>query len=131
MKSTIQQIDERIQELQNRADIIDAPGLRNRSSISVCMPVIKLLRKMLDEQWLPIAQAPKDGTRIIGASAGCEPHCYYFHQTDKQWWIDYADGPSWQPTHYKPMPEFSKMTIVPTPCSLLDTLLEERAQEVM
>lgn len=134
MKSKLQQIDERIIELQGlmaREQYAGTVYQEQKDAIAKCMPVIEELRRMIDETWLPIAQAPKDGTRIIGASAGCEPHCYYFHKTHKQWVIDYADGPSWQPTHWKPMPAFFKMTMAPTPSSLLDTLLEERAQEAI
>lgn len=130
---TIQQIDERIKELQALIDTEQYAGTvyqEQKDAIATCMPVIEKLRRMVDEQWLPIETAPKDGTRIIGVSAGCEPRCYYFNQTHKQWVIDYADGPGWQPTHYKPMPQFIKLERTKTPTSLLDAILTESPQEV-
>jgi hypothetical protein len=73
---------------------------------------------MLDNQWKPITTAPKDGSRILGTSNSTQVHCYYFHQTDKQWWIDYADGPSWQPTHWMNVPEYCETPKI----SLLDAI---------
>ncbi len=67
------------------------------------------VRKQRDDlleksEWKPIESAPKDGTRVIAVSRGCDAHVHFWHQTDKAWWIEYADGRSWQPTHWMPLP---------------------------
>lgn len=127
---TIQQIDDAIQKLRGlvaRGQQVGAPYKEQGAAVAKCMPVIEELRKLIDNDWQPIETAPTDGTRIIATSKGCEVQCHYFHQTAKQWWIEYADGPGWQPTHWKPMPKFIPQTTAP--CSLLDALFEESPQE--
>lgn len=126
---TIQQIDDKINKLKTDArsfQCLGGPYKAKGYGIAKCLPVIQELRAMIDE-WQPIETAPHDGTRIITGREGCECHCSYFHQTHKEWWVEYADGPGWQPTHWKPMPE--RMTTNQT-TSLLDAMLQESPQEV-
>lgn len=54
--------------------------------------------------WMPIASAPKDGTRIIGWLKGCSPYQYYWNLTEKAWLQDHSTGHPWQPTHWQPLP---------------------------
>lgn len=131
---TIQQIDERIQELWGlvaRGQHVGGVYQEQGAAVAKCMPVIQELRAMMQDHWQPIETAPKDGTRIITGRVGCECHCSYFHQTHKEWWAEYADGPGWQPTHWKPMPERMTSARRIQTTSLLDAILTESPQEVM
>lgn len=66
---------------------------------------VPYIRADLAPQWKPIAEAPKDGTRILGTSLGTAIHCYYWRAGAFQsWFIEYAEGAPWQPTHWMPLP---------------------------
>lgn len=125
---TLQQIDEQIQKLQNivdRGKHVGGAYQEQGAAVAKCMPVIQELRARIDNQWLPIETAPRDCTRIIGASAGCTPHCVYWNTTHNAWMIEYADAPSWQPTHWMPLPQ-NPITLktTQTHTSLIDTILQ-------
>lgn len=62
--------------------------------------------------WTPISEAPKDGTRILAKTEGSDPHVQFWHAEKKLWMINYADGPSWQPTHFL---DLSKLPPLPSP----------------
>jgi len=65
--------------------------------------------------WQPIETAPKDGTRILAGSHGCRVSVHYWNSIEKGWMIDYADGLSWEPTHWTPLPHFPEPAPEPAP----------------
>jgi hypothetical protein len=56
--------------------------------------------------WRPIAEAPKDGTSIMGYWLGgkhdCAIHATKFH--NGRWWEPNEDYPQCPPTHWMPLP---------------------------
>jgi hypothetical protein len=67
--------------------------------------------------WQPIETAPKDGTRVLGFSAGewpdeqisttrCTKAGEWIHEccVESTIWGDYDHG-RWEPTHWHPLPE--------------------------
>lgn len=55
--------------------------------------------------WQTMETAPKNGTRILAGSRGCRVSVHYWNSNNHDWRIDYADGISWPPTHWMPIPE--------------------------
>lgn len=59
-------------------------------------------------EWLPISEAPKDGTTVIAFRPTSPPHIEGMHCIDGAWdWSYDGDGPaefSVQPTHFMPLP---------------------------
>lgn len=57
------------------------------------------------DEWLPIDTAPKDGSRFLATSKGCEVHVYYWRSGGfDDWCLEYANHVGWRPTHWRPLP---------------------------
>lgn len=55
-------------------------------------------------EWQPIETAPKDGTFVL-AYRPCDPYFEPMYFNDGIWhWFD-GDSPSFQPTHWMPLPD--------------------------
>lgn len=61
--------------------------------------------------WQPIETAPKDGTRFLGSSKGCETKLYYWNSEKNRFLIEHQEEIGWTPTHWFPLPIFNQKAI--------------------
>lgn len=126
---TEQQRDEQIEavamraeneRLRNTLDIHAGDCMSLNNEIEQSMAEIASLRQDIDNlqaafagKWLPIEDAPRDGTEILGLwSSGEQQVCWCSNEADDPyWWCGTDESPAifWRPrlcpTHWMPLPE--------------------------